>query len=140
SLSPKNSALSFWKNTNSLGFDINQGTFSNWSAGGYSSVSGIVKGDFSRTYERGRSMWVSELQVRYGCNTQENVELRKTDDVLSINSSFGYKSSVRSNWYYSAKMTLNTQMANGYAYPNVEDPISRAFAPAYLFVGIGAEY
>jgi len=37
-------------------------------------------------------------------------------------------------------MTLNTQMANGYAYPNVEDPISRAFAPAYLFAGIGSEY
>lgn len=139
-LSPNKSGLSFWKKTNSLGLDINQGTFSNWSAGGYSSVSGIVKGDFNRTYEKGRTMWVNELKVRYGLNKQENVELRKTDDVLSINSSFGYKSSVKSNWYYSAKMTLNTQMANGYAYPNVEDPISRAFAPAYLFVGIGAEY
>lgn len=139
-LSPNKSGLSFWKKTNSLGLDINQGTFSNWSAGGYSSVSGIVKGDFNRTYEKGRTMWVNELIVRYGLNKQENVELRKTDDVLSINSSFGYKSSVKSNWYYSAKMTLNTQMANGYAYPNVEDPISRAFAPAYLFVGIGAEY
>lgn len=139
-LSPNKSGLSFWKKNNSLGLDINQGTFSNWSAGGYSSVSGIVKGDFNRTYEKGRTMWVNELKVRYGLNKQENVELRKTDDVLSINSSFGYKSSVKSNWYYSAKMTLNTQMANGYAYPNVEDPISRAFAPAYLFVGIGAEY
>lgn len=139
-LSPNKSGLSFWKKTNSLGLDINQGTFSNWSAGGYSSVSGIVKGDFNRTYEKGRTIWVNELKVRYGLNKQENVELRKTDDVLSINSSFGYKSSVKSNWYYSAKMTLNTQMANGYAYPNVEDPISRAFAPAYLFVGIGAEY
>src|SRR5690606_22877806 len=78
--------------------------------------------------------------VRYGLNKQENVELRKTDDVLSLNSSFGYKSSVKSNWYYSAKFTLNTQMANGYAYPNVENPISRSFAPAYVFLGIGAEY
>jgi len=139
-LSPIRSELSFWKKTNSLGLDINQGTFSNWSAGGYSSVSGIVKGDFSRKYEKGRTVWLNELKVRYGLNKQENVELRKTDDVLSLNSAFGYKSSVKSNWYYSAKLTLNTQMANGYSYPDVDNPISRAFAPAYLFVGIGSEY
>ena len=139
-LSPIRSEVSFWKKTNSLGLDINQGTFSNWSAGGYSSVSGIVKGDFSRKYEKGRTVWLNELKVRYGLNKQENVELRKTDDVLSLNSAFGYKSSVKSNWYYSAKLTLNTQMANGYSYPDVDNPISRAFAPAYLFVGIGSEY
>lgn len=139
-LSPLRSEISFWKKTNSLGLDVNQGTFSNWSAGGYSSISGIVKADFSRKYEKGRTVWLNELKVRYGLNKQENIELRKTDDVLNINSSFGYKSSVKSNWFYSAKLTLNTQMANGYAYPNVEKPISRAFAPAYLFAGIGAEY
>jgi len=139
-LSPIRSQESFWKKTNSLGLDINQGTFSNWNAGGFSSVSGVIKGDFTRKLEKGRTMWLNELKVRYGLNKQENLELRKTDDVLSINSSFGYKSSVKSNWYYSAKFTLNTQMANGYAYPNVDDPISRAFAPAYLFVGIGSEY
>lgn len=139
-LSPIRSQISFWKKTNSLGLDINQGTFSNWSAGGYSSVSGIVKGDFTRKYEKGRTVWLNELKVRYGLNKQENVELRKTDDVLSLNSSIGYKSSVKSNWYYSAKFTLNTQMVNGYAYPNIDEPISRAFAPAYIFMGIGAEY
>ncbi len=139
-LSPIRSEMSFWKKTNSLGLDINQGTFSNWNAGGFSSVSGIVKGDFTRKYEKGRTVWLNELKVRYGLNKQENLELRKTDDVLNINTSYGYKTSVKSNWYYSAKMTLNTQMANGYAYPNVEDPISRAFAPAYLFAGIGSEF
>ena len=139
-MSPIRSEVSFWKKTNTLGLDINQGTFSNWSAGGYSSVSGIAKGDFVRKYEKGRTMWLNELKVRYGLNKQENVELRKTDDVLSFNSAFGYKSSVKSNWYYSAKVTLNTQISNGYAYPNVENPISRAFAPAYLFMGIGSEY
>src|SRR5690606_31353045 len=139
-LSPLRSQISFWKKSNTLGLDINQGTFSNWNAGGFSSVSGIVKGDFIRKYEKGRTVWLNELKFRYGLNKQENLELRKTDDVLNVNSSFGYKTSVKSNWYYSAKMTLNTQMANGYAYPNVEDPISRAFAPAYLFAGIGSEF
>lgn len=139
-LSPMRSEISFWQKNNSLGLDINQGTFSNWNAGGFSSVSGIVKGDFTRKYEKGRTVWINELKVRYGLNKQENLELRKTDDVFNINSSFGYKSSVKSNWYYSAKVTVNTQIAKGFAYPNVEKPISRIFAPAYVFVGIGSEY
>lgn len=139
-LSPLRSEVSYWKKSNSLGLDINQGTFTNWNAGGFSSISGIVKADFSRKYEKGRTVWSTDLKVRYGLNKQDNQELRKTDDVLSLNSAFGYKSSVKSNWYYSAKLTLNTQMANGYAYPDVSHPISRAFAPAYLFVGIGSEY
>src|SRR5690606_36913112 len=42
-MSPIRSEIRFWKKTNTLGLDINQGTFSNWSAGGYSSVSGIAK-------------------------------------------------------------------------------------------------
>src|SRR5690606_4758673 len=139
-LSPNKSGLSFWKKTNSLGLDINQGTFSNWSAGGYSSVSGIVKGDFNRTYEKGRTMWVNELKVRYGLNKQENVELRIPGDGLSFNSLYGYKASVQSDRYDSAKMTLKRQGADGYAYWNVEDALSCCWAPADLSGGIGAEY
>lgn len=138
--SPIYSEISYWTKLNALGLDINQGTFTNWSAGGYSSVSGIAKADFTRKYERGRTVWLNELKIRYGLNKQENVELRKTDDVLNLNSAFGYKSSVKSHWYYSAKITLNTQLSNGYAYPDVENPISTSFAPAYVFVGIGSEY
>lgn len=139
-LSPLRSETSFWTKKNAIGLDFNQGTFSNWSAGGFNSISGIAKGDFSRKYEKGRALWNNELKVRYGLYKQNNEATRKTDDVLSINSTFGYKTSVKSNWYHTAKFTLNTQMADGFAYPDVEKPISRAFAPAYVFLGVGAEY
>lgn len=131
---------SYWTKKNSIGLDFNQGAFSNWNAGGYNSISGIVKGDFFRKYEKGRILWSSDLKVRYGLNKQDNQEVRKTDDVFALNSTFGYRTSSKSNWYHSAKLTLNTQMANGYSYPNTSNPISSIFAPAYLFVGIGAEY
>ena len=137
---PEKIEISYWTKDDVIGLDLNQGTFSNWSAGGYNSISGIIKGDFKRFYEKGRNQWGTELKVRYGVNKQENQELRKTDDVLTLNSTYGYRTSVTSNWYYTGKLTLNTQMANGYSYPNVDTPISKIFAPAYLFLGIGAEY
>nr|WP_297307399.1 DUF3078 domain-containing protein [uncultured Flavobacterium sp.] len=139
-LSSVKTSQSYWVKKNVIGLDFNQGAFSNWNAGGYNSISGIVKGDFSRKYEKGRIVWTSDLKLRYGLNKQENQEVRKTDDVFALNSTFGYRTSVKSNWYHSAKLTLNTQMANGYSYPNTTNPISSIFAPAYLFVGIGAEY
>lgn len=137
---PKRSSVSYWKKKNSVGLDLNQSSFSNWNAGGFNSISGIVKGDFSRVFEKGRTLWTNELKVRYGLNKQEEQEMRKTDDVLSLNSTYGYRTSVNSLWYYTAKLTVNTQMAKGYAYPDVEKPISRFFAPAYVFLGVGAEF
>lgn len=139
-LSPFKTSQSFWFKKNVVGLDLNQSSFSNWNAGGYNSISGIAKGDFYRKFEKGRFLWSTDLKVRYGLNKQDNQEVRKTDDVFALNSAFGYRTSVQSNWYHTAKFTLNTQMANGYSYPDVEKPISRIFAPAYLFVGIGAEY
>jgi len=139
-LTPIKTSKSYWTKKNVVGLDFNQSSFSNWNAGGNNSISGIVKGDFFRKYEKGRILWTSDLKVRYGLNSQDNQEVRKTDDVFALNSTFGYRTSVKSNWYHSAKMTLNTQMANGYSYPNTDNPISSIFAPAYLFAGIGADF
>ncbi|HLV47069.1 MAG TPA: DUF3078 domain-containing protein [Flavobacterium sp.] len=132
--------FSYWTKVNIIGLDISQGSFSNWNAGGYNSVSGVVKGEFARKYEKGRIIWNNELKVQYGMYKQENQEWRKTDDVLQLNSTIGYRTSVKSNWLYTSKFTFNTQMADGFTYPDIDNPISRPFAPAYVFLGIGAEY
>jgi hypothetical protein len=78
--------------------------------------------------------------MRYGINKQEDREVRKTDDQFQINSNFGYKKDSLSNWYYAGRFNFQTQFANGYAYPNVDLAISKPFAPAYIFLGIGSEY
>ena len=51
-----------------------------------------------------------------------------------------YRQDTISNWYHSAKLNFNTQFTNGYSYPNTDKAISKPFAPAYIFLGIGAEY
>ncbi len=129
-----------WEKENNIGFDLNEIAFVNWSAGGNSAISGLLKGKFTRKYENGNTKWLNELIVRYGVSKQDGVELRKTDDALQINSTFGYRRDTTSNWYHSAKFNFNTQFTSGYAYPNTDLPISKPFAPAYTFLGVGAEY
>ncbi|MDV7392912.1 DUF3078 domain-containing protein, partial [Arthrospira platensis SPKY1] len=111
---------SYWTKVNRINFDFNQIAFSNWNAGGNTSISGIMRGTFQRRYQRDNFLWNNELLTRYGINKQEGRELRKTDDQLIINSNFGYKKSAESNWFYSGRFNLTTQFANGYAYPNKE--------------------
>lgn len=129
-----------WVGKNTIGLDLSEISFLNWSAGGNSSISGLIKGNFHRNYRTQNVKWSNELIVRYGVNKQDGVELRKTDDAFNLNSTFGYRKDSLSNWYHSAKFNFNSQFTNGYAYPNIDKPISKPFAPAYVFLGVGAEY
>ena len=131
--------FSFWSKKNSLGFDISEVAFVNWSAGGTSSISGLLKGKFHRVYTRSNYNWSNELIIKYGLNKQDGIAVRKTEDAIQFNSTFGYRKDTISNWYHSAKFSFNTQFTNGYAYPNTDQAISKPFAPAYVFMGVGAE-
>ena len=130
----------WWKNRNSFGFDISEAAFVNWNAGGNNSISGLVKVNLYRSYKKIHVLWNNEIFVRYGLNSQQDQELRKTDDKIQINSTYGYRKDTLSNWYYSVKFNFNTQFTDGYSYPKTSEPISRLFAPAYLFLGAGSYY
>jgi hypothetical protein len=132
--------ISHWKKVNKVGLDFTQVTFINWSAGGNNSISGLAKGQFIRNYLNDNKKWDNELIVRYGINKQESQDVRKTDDQINLNSTLGYRRDTISNWYYGGKFSFLTQFANGYSYPNVDQAISKPFAPAYIFLGVGAEY
>ena len=132
--------VSAWQSKNTVGFDLSEIAFVNWNAGGVSSISGLLKGNFTRTYTSENSKWVNELIVRYGINKQDGLTIRKSDDELRFNSTFGYKKDPLSNWYYTCKINFNTQFSNGYKYPDNATPISKPFAPAYTFLGAGADY
>lgn len=132
--------IGYWEKENKFGLDVNQISFVNWSAGGDNSISGLLKTDLGRKYIKGRLVWDTNLSIRYGLNKQKDRETRKTDDVLDLNSTFGYKSGPLSDWYYTTKMSFKTQFTDGFSYPNIDQPISKWMAPAYLFLGVGAEY
>lgn len=136
----KSDSIPRWTSKNTVGFDLKEIAFVNWSAGGVNAISGLVKGDFMRQYKHENMKFHNELIVRYGLNKQDGVETRKTEDVFQFNSTLSYRTDSISNWSHTTKFSFWTQFTNGYAYPNTELAISKPFAPAYTFLGIGFEY
>lgn len=128
-----------WKSNKEVGLYFNQVSFTNWNAGGSNSISAIFNGIASANYKTEKLFWNSNFNLKFGVNKQESEPLRKTEDAISIISNFGYEKRKNSNWFYSARFSLNTQLAEGFNDPE-NPPISRFMAPGYLFLGAGFEY
>lgn len=131
---------SFWTRLNKLGLNISEVAFVNWNAGGENSISALGNVSFARNYKFRYIQWDNELRFRYGINVQEGQQIRKTDDLIRLSSTFGYQRDTISNWYYSVKANFNTQFSNGFKYPDRSRPISRFMAPGYTFLGAGTSY
>lgn len=129
-----------WYHFNHLGLNMSEVAFSNWNAGGTNSISFLADAKFRRRYVVERYFWDNELLVNYGVNIQKDEPMKKTDDQIVLNSTFGYRTNSQSNWYYSAKFTFNSQIANGYNYPKKDVPVSRFMAPGYIYLGVGTEF
>ncbi|MEN1785274.1 MAG: DUF3078 domain-containing protein [Bacteroidota bacterium] len=130
----------FWTRVNNFGLNINEVAFVNWNAGGDNSVSALGNLSFVRNYKFRYLTWENELRFRYGINAQEGRSLRKTEDLIRLTSTFGFRKDTITNWFYSAKAKFNTQFSNGFNYPDRTTPISRFMAPGYLFFGTGISY
>lgn len=131
---------SFWEKVNKVGLSVSEVAFVNWNAGGNSSISGIINGNFERNYKFSYVQWNNILELRYGANVQEDQKPRKTDDAIRFSSAISFRRDTISNWYYSAKADFNTQFYSGFKYPDRENPISKFMAPGYFFFGAGTSY
>src|SRR6476620_5283892 len=72
--------ITYWKINNKAGVDITETAFMNWNAGGANAISGLIKGNFTRSYEYKNLKWHNELIVRFGVNKQDGEPIRKTED------------------------------------------------------------
>lgn len=129
-----------WVQKNKISLDISEVTFVNWNAGGSNSISGLLGFDTSLNYDRGNFFWKNDGKIRYGVNKQESQTVRKTEDIIEIDSKVGYRKDSLTNWFFSGHLNFKSQFTNGYNYPNKDREISKFMAPGYLFVGVGAEY
>ena len=131
----------FWKRKNRIGVDMSEVAFVNWNAGGTNSITGLLNAEFERNYKKGNLVWANRMIARFGVNMQKNTDIRKTDDMLEMYSTIGYRKDTLSNWYSSANISFKTQFADGYSYDNDNKKLLSTFmAPAYLFVGVGTIY
>lgn len=129
-----------WSTVKEVGLLLNQVSFTNWSSGGTNSISGIISAKSATTLQRDKWLWNSDLNLKYGLNKQQDNGIKKTEDVMELKSSVVVQADSISNWFYSAKLSFNTQFSNGYKYPDKEEAISKFLAPGYMFFGLGMEY
>jgi hypothetical protein len=135
-----------WKTNGNAIFLINQSSFSNWTSGGQSSVSGTLKINYNLNYFDNGWAWDTKILSAFGLNKISGSDfLKKTDDRVEINSVVGKKfnNNLIGKWSYSSFFNFQTQFAKGYRFGkdtngnSIRTEKSRFFSPATTQLGIG---
>jgi hypothetical protein len=134
--------IALWKKGGIFNLNINQGSLTNWAAGGdkfsFSVASTLSAFAF---YKNGRHNWDNVLELAYGYVNTTSLGGRKSDDRIGITTKYGYE--IARNLYLSGLVDLRTQFTDGYLYASdTAKPqlVSRFFAPAYVLLSPGLDY
>jgi len=144
----------YWKFGAETGINFTQGYLSNWVKGGESSISAL--GDFTSfaNFTKNKTKWENNFRFKYGLMKTGEKGLRKNDDLWEINTKFGQKAfgnlgrkimekhekESLKNWYYSFLVSMKSQIAAGYNYPNDSVIVSSFMSPSRLFFALGLDY
>jgi hypothetical protein len=142
---PKDTAVKKWKLGGFFNLNINQGTLSNWSAGGdkFSFSLNAYLNVFA-FYKKNKSSWDNSLDLAYGMVRTTSLGSRKASDRIDLLSKYGY--AISKKWNAAALFNLRTQFAKGLAYSktaagaDTATVISRTFAPAFVLLSLGFDY
>lgn len=127
-----------WTFTGSAGFNFNQTSLTNWSAGGDNVIGGTFLLNAGLNYKKDHWLWQNTLVTEYGLTRTSSDGMKKAADRLEFSTQLGYTTD--NVWYYSAMADFKTQFYKGYNYPNKEEYISKFMAPAYSTLSLGIEY
>ena len=127
-----------WKKGGIASFNFTQVSLSNWAAGGKNSTSGTFLISTFANYQKDNLSWENSLDLGYGILKEGSSKSIKSDDKIDLNSKLGVKSSGKI--FYTVLFNFRSQFANGYLYPDRENPISRFMAPGYFTLALGADY
>lgn len=145
-----------WNKSGKITLLINQSAFLNWQPGGDNSFAGNLNLNYDLNYQKGDWTWDNKILASYGLTNnkqadassarQKDLDYRKTDDQLILNSTLGKK--INGFWSASFFMNFNSQFQDGFDYEddfidqnptfsNEDFPTSGFFKPAYLSFGPG---
>ncbi len=142
---PKDTAAKTWKLGGLFNLNVNQGSLSNWAAGGdkFSFSLNAYLNVFA-FYKKNKSCWDNSLDLAYGIVNTTSLGSRKASDRIDLLSKYGY--AISKKWNVATLFNLRTQFANGYAYSktaagkDTSNIISKTFAPAYVLLSLGLDY
>lgn len=131
--------VKYWKTDGRVGFNFAQGYLSNWAAGGTSSLNTQGYLQYKANYAKENAKWDNSFDFLLGYSIFGDEKPMKTDDRLELNSLYGLK--ITDKLFSSLAFSFKTQTNDGFDYKvDSTTPISKLFSPAYLTLGIGAEW
>jgi hypothetical protein len=134
-----------WKTGGLFNLNINQGSLSNWAAGGDKfsfSLNSYL--NLFAFYKKNKHSWDNSLDLAYGIVNTTSLGSRKANDRIELTSKYGYALSKK--WDAAALFDFRSQFARGFAYSKTAAGLdtssltSNAFAPAYILLSLGFNY
>lgn len=142
---PSDTIPKVWKKGGTFNLNVNQGSLSNWSAGGDKfSFSLNAYLNLYAFYKKDKHAWDNSLDLNYGIVQTTSLGRRKSSDRIDWVSKYGYAISKKIN--VASLFNLRSQFANGYSYAKdaqgVEVPTltSRSLQPTYVILSQGFDY
>jgi hypothetical protein len=128
------------KRRGTMSLNLNQGSLSNWAAGGDNfslSISSYV--NYQVLFKEKRYYWDNNIDFNFGFVQSTSLGSRKNDDRIDILSKYGFNFNQR--WYATALLNFRSQFFDGYTYAAKQETLSSTFlSPAYLIFSVGTDY
>lgn len=121
-----------WAWTGITGLNLNQATFTNWTAGGTNSVAFSAMGKYSGNYKMDKLTWNNNLNLMYGMVKNEGDALTKSEDIIELISVLGHD--LTPKWALTGYVSFRSQFANGFDKDYDTIKISEFMAPGYLTI------
>lgn len=137
-----------WDLSGSTNVSFSNVGLSRWSGGGESTISVGLILDLGAKRETEKSVWTNQARFAFGMARVGDAEtnlFKKTDDLLHLNSTYGYK--FNNYWSVSASSDFSSQVAPGYTFivdaegkEQQDQLISEFMAPAFWMNSFGIQY
>lgn len=130
-----------WTHGGTVGLNMAQSHFDNWSAGGQDNVNFLGLAKYDINYMKGNHKWDNNIDLQLGYSYYNLDEKPiKTDDRIFLSSLYGYNIS-HEKWYATANLTFQSQFADGFNYAvDSTDRISGFMNPGYITLGLGVQW
>lgn len=128
-----------WKFGGGVGLFANQVALVNWSAGGVSSISGLLNGNIFANFRRGKHSWENNFKAEYGMIKQKGEDLTKNADRMELNSKYGYQVDKTGKLFVGGLMNFSSQFTMGYKDGETVHS-SNFMSPGFLILAAGLDW
>ena len=138
----KDTAKYGWTHTLISGLNLTQVSFTDWAQGGDNSLAYSLGVNGSSINDQQETNWATTYKFAFGQAELGGKGLRKTDDIIDLQSVFTYKVGQYINPF--ASFSFTSQFTTGYKYnndsANAKTALSDFLDPAYLVEALGVGY